>query len=88
MAGIELRPHTAIGRSGEVIEFDQWMIYDNGLHCGYVGFNPGSPINLFNVAKSKELKLRKAITEKLGEVRPVAVPPTDEQVNEHLRGKK
>lgn len=83
---IELRPHTGIDRIGREIEHDQWMIYDNGLHVGYVGYSAGAPINLINVSKSKERKLRQQICEKLSEVRPVVAPPTDEEVQAHLKG--
>ena len=85
---IELRPHIAKDRVGRDIEHDQWIIYDSGLHVGYVGYSPGAPINLIGVSKSQERKLREKIIEKLGEVRPVVTPPTDEEVQAHIREKK
>lgn len=89
MYRIELRPHTAIDRLGNEVEHNQWMIMANGLHIGYVGYDAGAPINLTGaVSKSAERAIRKAICERLAEVRPLAVPPTDEEVREYERKKR
>lgn len=89
MAKIELKPHIAKDRLGREVEHDQWLIYDNGLHIGYVGYNAGAPINLVgSVSKSAERQIRKAICEKLEEVRPLAVPPTDAEVKQHEQKKR
>jgi len=85
---IELRPHVGRDMFGNEHEHNQWMIYANGMHCGYVGHDNGAPINLFNVNKSMELKVRRAVCEKLEEVRPVAVPPTDAEVARHMESKR
>jgi len=85
---IELRPHIGRDVFGQEHEHNQWMIYANGLHCGYVGYDAGSPINLFNVSKSMELKVRKAICLKLDEVRPVATSPSDFEVARHIEAKR
>lgn len=89
MYNIELKPHIGRDIRGCEVEHDQWMIYANGLHVGYVGHAGGSPITLFAPGnKSMERALRKSICEKLEEVRPVAVPPSDEQVKEHMKNKR
>lgn len=89
MYRIELRPHKAIDRVGNEVEHNQWMIYANGLHIGYVGYDAGAPINLTGaVSKSAERTIRKAICEELREVRPLAVPPTDAEVQYHEKKKR
>ena len=88
MYKIELKPHKGIQRSmfGPIeVEHNQWMIYSNGLHVGYVGKDPGAPINIFaDLPKSMLLELRKAIEEEMGALAPLAVAPTDEEVERHL----
>lgn len=89
MYKIELRPHKGVQRSifGPIeVEHDQYMIYANGLHVGYVGKSPGAPINIFaDLPQSMLQQLRAAIQEHMGSPAPMAVAPTDEEVAEHLQ---
>lgn len=88
MYKIELKPHKAIQRSvfGPIeVEFDQWLIYANGLHVGYVGKQAGAPINIFaELNKSMLQQLKSAIEEHMGAPSPMAVAPTEDEVAEHL----
>lgn len=88
MYKIELKPHKGVQRSifGPLeVEHDQWMIYANGLHVGYVGKSPGAPINIFaDLPQSMLQQLRAAIQEHMGSPAPMAVAPTDREVAEHL----
>lgn len=88
MYKIELKPHKGIQRSifGPIeVEFDQWMIYANGLHVGYVGKQSGAPINIFaELSKSMLQDLKASIEQHMGEPSPMAVAPTNEEVAEHL----
>ncbi len=89
MYRVDLKPHKAIDRVGNEVEHNQWLIYVNGLHVGYVGYDAGAPINLTGaVSKSSERAIRKAVCEHLAEIRPVAVPPTEEEVRDYERKKR
>lgn len=89
MYKIELKPHKGIQRSvfGPIeVEFDQWMIYANGLHVGYVGKQPSAPINIFaELSKSMLQDLKSCVEQHMGQPAPMAVAPTDEEVEEHLQ---
>ncbi len=87
MYRIELRPHIGRTLQGIEIEHDQWMIYANGRHCGYVGKSDGAHVCLFEVSKSEEIGIRQAIEAKIGE-RRFAVAPTDADVEKHERVKR
>lgn len=86
---VELKPHKGMMRSifGPIeVEHDQWMIYVNGLHVGYVGKSPAAPINIFQeMTKSMLQDVRSEISKLLGGVSVVVQPPTDAEVAEHLR---
>ena len=88
MYKIELKPHKGIQRSifGPIeVEHNQWMIYANGLHVGYVGKDPGSPINIFaELPKSMLLELKKCVEEHMGAAAPMAVAPSEDEVERHL----
>jgi len=88
MYKIDLKPHKGVMRSilGPIeVEHDQFMIYVNGLHVGYVGKQPGAPINIFQeVGKSMLADIRAEVAKQLSVVGPVAVTPTDEEVEEHF----
>ena len=88
MYKIELKPHKGIQRSifGPIeVEHDQYMIYANGLHVGYVGKSPGAPINIFAELNASMLsQLKKSIEEHIGQPLKMSVAPTEEEVREHL----
>lgn len=89
MYKIELKPHKGIQRSmfGPIeVEHDQYMIYANGLHVGYVGKSAGAPINIFaEMPKSMLLELKKSIEEHMGAPSSIAIAPTDEEVERHFK---
>lgn len=89
MYNVQLKPHIGKMRSifGPIeVEHDQWMIYVNGLHVGYVGKAPTAPINIFaEMSKSMLQDVRAEVAKQLGSVSVVVQPPTDEEVAEHLR---
>lgn len=89
MYDVQLKPHIGKMRSifGPIeVEHDQWMIYVNGLHVGYVGKSPSAPINIFaEMSKSMLQDVRAEVAKELGSVSVVVQPPTDEEVAEHLR---
>jgi len=87
MYRIELRPHKGKTIQGVEVEHDQWMIYANGRHCGYVGKQEGAHVSLFEVTKSEEIGIRQAVQQQLGE-RQFAVCPTDEEVVKHEKAKR
>lgn len=69
MDGVELRPHIAkrISNSlGEFVEeFDQWMLYLDGQHIGYVPKRPGAHISLIRRFPEEMQLAIKAEVEKL-----------------------
>ena len=76
---IELKPH--VGKhmvTGRPIELKQDMIFCDGEHVGYIGHQPGAPLNLitrtlqdFQIAEISE-----AIARKFGGwAGPVSMPP-------------
>lgn len=89
MHKVTFKPHIGVQRSifGPIeVEHDQYMIFINGMHVGYVGKAAGSPINIFaEVPKSVIADIRQAVAEQHGIIGPVAIPPTAAEVAEHFR---
>lgn len=85
---VVLRPHVGIQRSpiGPIeVEHNQWIVIADGLHVGYIGKDAGSPLNLiFGFPESFVRELKKEVAILVGSAFPVAVPPSDEEVREHM----
>ena len=88
MYRVTLKPHIGRTMHGEEIEHDQWMIFANGRHVGYVGKQPNAPVSLFEVSKAEELAIRRSINRRLNSERRFAVAPTDEDVRNAIKKRK
>lgn len=81
MLAVSFEPH--VGRhliSGADVDLKQDLIYVNGQHVGYVGRQPGAPVNLIVPDPSAELRrsVLAAVADRFGEIdlqpRRVAAP--------------
>jgi hypothetical protein len=57
------------------------MIFCNGMHVGYIGHQPGAPLNLItrNLADFQIAAISDAIAQKFGGwAGPVSMPPEDD----------
>ena len=88
MVKVELRPHKGVMNSplGPIeVEHNQYVIMANGLQVGYIGKDPGSPLNfILNLPESITKAIKNEVFAQLGWISPVSIPPSDEEVQEHL----
>lgn len=92
---VELTPHVAKMNTPvgpDEVKFQQWFVSVNGTHIGYLGFKPGSPLNIIrHLPEATREKVVKAVNAKANLEWPEAhaikssmVPPeeTDEDEDE------